>query len=424
MPATRHQLDERSVSGRLGALLSRAEFYAAATAAAAGEVMHRDRHRVRDAHQVALIQEEFSDFIPRRCRNSSLFLLKRDRETGARSHRNLPCGSLYCPDCSPQKKAAWSRALEKYGWRTVLYITMRPGFQDWRNDGHVALLFESMLKARRLLKRIRAICPKHRAEWRVDPECKRKNHYGADAAECRRCWAATVRRGRNCIDCHASCGDRRADPHHRCGSDAGWFGYANVPEWNTHKPGARGNLHADLLSDIALGEFTRPELSAILERAGFGWACKMVPVADISHALKALTTRRLEARMLGGRGASWSVSEALRYGIKDLADGASHQGALGRYPKHRRRISSNVTKLDRRLSDPRFEYDIARDALGLLAWYDQDRADVLVSAVAPCRACAEEAVDYPELADELAARGGCVCDNGAHMRAPPEASAA
>ena len=68
-----------------------------------------------------------------------------------------------------------------------------------------------------------------------------------------------------------ACGARCADPHHRCGSDVGWFGYAIIPEWNTHKPGRRGNLHANLLNDIAQGEFTRPELSAILQRAGFGW---------------------------------------------------------------------------------------------------------------------------------------------------------
>jgi hypothetical protein len=205
MPATRcYQVDERSVSGRLRKLLGAAEFYAAASTAAAGEVLHRDRHRVRDAHQVAQLQEEFSDFIPRRCRNSSIFLLKRNRETGERSHRNIDCGSLYCPDCAPKKKAAWSRALEKYGWRTVLYITMRPGFQDWRNLEHVDLLYDSLRKARRLLKRIRAICPKHRAIFHADSECEGKNVHGAKASECRRCWVATVRRGRNCADCHAS----------------------------------------------------------------------------------------------------------------------------------------------------------------------------------------------------------------------------
>jgi len=297
---------------------------------------------------------------------------------------------------------------------------MRPGFQDWRSPEHVDLLYDSLRRARRQLKRIRAICPRHRSIWRVDPECANKNLHGARASECRRCWAATVRRGRNCADCHAACGDRREDPRHRCGSDVGWFGYAIIPAWNTHKPGRRGNLHANLLSDIAWGEFTRPELSAILERAGFGWACKMVRVADISHALKALTTRELEARMLGGHGASWSVSEAVRYGVKDLADGASHQGALGRFPRNRRRISSNVTKLDRCEPDPRFEYSIARDALSLRAWYDQDRTDALAAAVGVfCAVCRIEAAVYPELAGELAAAGGCVCGNGVHGRDPP-----
>jgi len=97
MAAARLQVEERSIWGRLRKLLGGAEFYAAATAAAGGEVTHRDRHRARDAKQVALLQEEFSNLIPRHCRNSSIFLLKRNRATGERSHRNIDCGSLVLP---------------------------------------------------------------------------------------------------------------------------------------------------------------------------------------------------------------------------------------------------------------------------------------------------------------------------------------
>jgi hypothetical protein len=283
--------------------------------------------------------------------------------------------------------------LNKYGWRTVLYVT------NWRSDKHVELLFECFGRARRKVKQLRSLCPSCRSNWKIDPECEAMNHRGAEASECRRCWVRTARKKRNCPDCAR-------------GQAAGWFGYTLVPEWNTHKAGGRGRLHANLLSDIAWGEFTRPELSALLEWTGFGWSCRMVDVVNVSHALKELSARELYARMRGRHGARMSVSEAVRYGIKDLADGASHEGRLVRYPKHRRRISSNVARLERRPSDPTSVYSLLRNAKDLSEFYFAARADALVEAVGagePCWYCARD----PELA------AGCVCDNGAHGRGPP-----
>ena len=377
-----------------------------------GHFLTGDQRRALDAAEVAEVQEELADLVPVCCRNSRLFLGKEKIDTGARSYSNLRCSSWYCPDCAPPKQAAWSAALNKYGWRTVLYVTMRPEFGDWRSAEHVDRLFKSFGRARRKVKHLRSLCPACRSIWKVNAECEAKDHHGAEASECRRCWVRTARKQRDCPDCTR-------------GQAAGCFGYALVPEWNTHKLGGRGRLHANLLSDIAWGEFTRPELSAILEWAGFGWSARMVDIVNISHALKSVSVRELEERMHGRHGARMSVSEAVRYGIKDLADGASHQGALGRYPKHRRRISSNVAKLDKPPPDPSSIYSLLRNARDLSEFLDERRANALVEAVEAdkpgCWFCEYEAIAAGELcwfcASRSRARGGlCVRQRSTRAR--------
>lgn len=391
---------------RLQRLLAQPGFYEAAAGAGAGEVLHDDRRRAVDAAQIRAIQEALSDVIAVRCRKSTLILGREELATGKRSHVNLPCGSLYCPDCAPLKKSAWDRALNKYKWQTVLYATMRPGLQDWRRPEHVDHLFASFARFRRKVKHLRSLCPSCRANCRAScDDCELHGRDRGGLLVCDRCWVKTARRRRNCPDC-------------KRGAVSGWFGYAVVPEWNTHKPGRRGKLHANILSDVVWGEFTRSELSAILEHAGFGWACKMVRVVDVSHALKELSARQLEAHMLGRAGARFSMSEAVRYGLKDLDEGARHEGALGRYPRGRRRITSNVVHLDRRLPDPRFIRELLSSGQDLLRWYGQEQADRIADG--SCLVCAQEVADYPELAGELEASGGCMCDNGAHGRAPPD----
>jgi len=179
--------------------------------------------------------------------------------------------------------------------------------------------------------------------------------------------------------------------------------YATVPEWNSHIGGRRGRLHANVLCDLTWGEFTRQELSAILERSGLGWACKMVPVADVSHAMKSLT----EAQRSG-----WSRSEASRYALKDLTDVARDGGRLGRYPKFCRRISSNVVRLPRRAPDPRFEYSLLKDAVALVAWFEHEQARALVEVARAQLAIAPFRPPGCVCHDDLLRAGCCLCGAG------------
>jgi hypothetical protein len=225
---------------------------------------------------------------------------------------------------------------------------------------------------------------------------------------------ATVRRRRSC----AACVERVP------------LQYATVPEWNSHIVGRRGRLHANVLSDLRWGELTRPELSAVLEHAGLGWACKMVAIADVSHAMKALMNPQNTSSAHGARGKahsrapSWSVTEASRYTLKDLTDVARHAGRFGRYPAHRRRISSNVVHPPRRRADARFEYSLLKDAPAMLDWFEHERMrDLLDAATSRLAAVAPFRPPGCVCHDDLFCDGGCICGAGELVtldsRAPP-----
>jgi hypothetical protein len=405
---------ERAVA--LGELLGDPRFYAEAAAAGSGEVLHSERHRARDASQREKVIEALG--LERRCRNSTMLLGRRDRVTGARSLPiALPCGSWYCPDCAARKKADWGRVMAAGPWSSVLFITMPAGLADWCDGRHVKALYAGLARARRLMKRLRWYCAECRNHCHTRPGCSDCGPHGVERGAaghvCARCWVATVRKRPRCAECATRV----------------TLLYATVPEWNSHVFGRRGRLHANVLCDLKWGEFTRQELSAILESAGLGWACKMVSVADVSHAMKSLTTNGAFAG-LDIRGAprdgGWSPGEASRYALKDLTDVARHGGRLGRYPKFCRRISSNVVKVQRRAPDPAFEYSLLKDAADLAAWFEGEQARALVEVARARLAAAAAPFRAPGCVchDDLLRDGRCLCGAGVLVelelsRAPP-----
>jgi hypothetical protein len=388
--ASAHAHDQARASGfsldrifALAELLDSPGFWERAAAAGAGE-SSRERHRLVDEAQRKAVIEVLD--LPRSCRRSHLLMTSRAAATGALGLlRVRRCGAFYCPDCGPPRKAAIARDLAACkDFRSVITITMPekpPELGDPESDRAWDVQGAGIRKFRRLSSKIFSFCSacRNNAHSRVDcghrlsrrgqghdslsrcVGCEFYSRQYGGVRICPDCWVATVRKKRNCPDC----APREVVKFFAC------------PEWNTHLPGRRGRFHNNFLSDVPWGYGNKPgggykgkpELSAVLKASGLGKMTHMTPIVDVSHAVKDLARpgadraeRRVRHHVFVG------MTEATRYTVKDLDEGARPGGRVVRIPKGRRRFSSNVIHLPRHAPDPRFLYRMVKDASEANAW--------------------------------------------------------
>jgi len=245
-----------------------------------GPLSNSRQNRALDAASSRQIRKGSTDLVRRRCRKfESSWERKKLEDWRAIGIRN----SVAVPGTARTARAETSGLVgrdQQVRWDRAL-CDDAAGIGDWRS-GSMSIIFQVLsARAGGRLSRLRSLCPACRSKGgsiRVTSE----DHQDAEARSVGGALGADRRRSA-CPDC-TRCGRR-------------WFGYALVPEWNTHKPGGSGRLHANCSANRVGRVHAHRALRDSWSRRFDG--SRMVEVVNISHALKALSGRELEARTVG-----------------------------------------------------------------------------------------------------------------------------